>query len=96
MKRSNTEHVGDIINQFLRQEGLETPLNQYRLIERWRDVVGDSVANYTGEIYIRNQTLIVKIKSSALRNELMMMRSDLVKKLNNSVGAQVISEIMFR
>ena len=96
MKRSNTEHVGDIINQFLRQEGLETPLNQYRLIERWRDVVGDSVANYTGEIYIRNQTLIVKIKSSVLRNELMMMRSDLVKKLNNSVGAQVISEIMFR
>ena len=96
MKRSNTEHVGDIINQFLRQEGLETPLNQYRLIERWRDVVGESVANYTGEIYIRNQTLIVKIKSSALKNELMMMRSDLVKKLNNSVGAQVISEIMFR
>lgn len=25
MKRNNTEQVGDIIRQFLRQEGLESP-----------------------------------------------------------------------
>ena len=31
MKRNNTEQVGDVIRQLLRQQGLETPLNEYRL-----------------------------------------------------------------
>ncbi|MCF2576956.1 DUF721 domain-containing protein, partial [Phocaeicola barnesiae] len=42
MKRNNTEQVGDVIRQLLRQEGLETPLNEYRLVESWKDVVGPS------------------------------------------------------
>lgn len=95
MRRSKAESVGEILNQFLRQEGLETPLNQYRLINNWKEVAGDVVADYTGEIFIKNQTLYVKIKSSALKNELMMMRSELVKKLNASVNAQVITNIVF-
>ena len=40
MKRNNTEKLGDVIMQLLRQEGLETPLNQYRLIDSWKDIVG--------------------------------------------------------
>lgn len=49
MKRNNTEQVGDIIRQFLRQEGLESPLNEYRLIESWKDVVGPAIARYTSK-----------------------------------------------
>ena len=37
MKRNNTEKLGDVIMQLLRQEGLETPLNQYRLIDSWKE-----------------------------------------------------------
>ena len=36
MKRNNTEQVGDVIRQLLRQQGLETPLNEYRLVEAWK------------------------------------------------------------
>lgn len=67
MKRNNTEQVGDIIRQFLRQEGLESPLNEYRLIESWKDVVGPAIARYTSNLYIKNQTLHVHLTSSVLR-----------------------------
>ena len=43
MKRNNTEQVGDVIRQLLRQQGLETPLNEYRLVEAWKDVVGPTI-----------------------------------------------------
>lgn len=96
MKKSNTEPLRDILMRFLRQEGLETPLNQYRLIEAWKEVVGPSVARYTSNLYIKNQTLYVHLTSSVLRQELLLGRTLLVRNLNNKVGAQVITDIVFR
>ena len=96
MKRNNTEQVGDVIRQLLRQQGLETPLNEYRLVEAWKDVVGPTITKYTTNLYIRNQTLYVHLTSAALRQELMMGRDLLVRNLNRHVGAQVITNIIFR
>lgn len=95
MKRNNTEQIGDIIRQFLRQEGLESPLNEYRLIESWKDVVGPAIARYTSNLYIKNQTLHVHLTSSVLRQELMMGRELLIRNLNKTVGSQVIVDISF-
>lgn len=48
------------------------------------------------ELYIRNQILYVHLTSAALRQELMMGRDLLVRNLNRHVGAQVITNIIFR
>ena len=79
----------------LRQEGLETPLNQHRLINSWKDVVGPVIFRYTTNIYIKNQTLYVQLSSSVIRQELQMGREMLVRNLNSYVGAQVITDIIF-
>mgnify|MGYP000102129895 CR=1 FL=1 len=96
VKRGNTELLADVVRQFLRQERLEAPLNEYRLVDAWKDVVGPAVARYTLNLFIRNQTLCVQLSSSVLRQELMMYRKQLVKSLNDRVGAQVIVDIEFR
>lgn len=96
MKRNNTEQVGDVIRRLLRQEGLETPLNEYRLIEAWKDVVGPVITRYTQNLYIKNQVLYVHLSSSVLRQELLMSRTLLIRNLNTRVGAQVIVNIVFR
>lgn len=95
MKRNNTEQIGDVIRRLLRQQGLETPLNEYRLVDAWKDVVGDTITRYTTNLYIKNQTLYVQLSSSVLRQELMMGRELLVRNLNEWVGAQVIVNIVF-
>ena len=96
MKRSHTQSVGEVLQIYLRQEGIESPLNQFRLIQKWTELLGSGVAAYTGEIFIKNQTLVVQIKSPALKNNLMMERERLVQRLNEAVGAQVITSIVFR
>ena len=77
----------------LRQQGLETPLLQKRIIDAWPDIVGVTIERYTAERYIKNQTLHVKITNPALRQDLLMMRSQLVSRLNQHVGSFVISDI---
>lgn len=95
MKRNNTEQIGDVIRRLLRQLGLETPLNEYRLVDAWKDVVGETITRYTMNLYIKNQTLYVQLSSSVLRQELMMGRELLVRSLNEKVGSQVIVNIVF-
>jgi hypothetical protein len=93
MRRNDAEQIGEMIRKFFRQNALEAPLNEYRLIQAWKDVVGPAI---TSNLYIKNQILYVHITSSVLRQELMMGRDLLVKNLNKQVGAQVIVNIIFR
>jgi hypothetical protein len=32
-----------MIRKFFRQNGLESPLNEYRLVQAWKDVVGPAI-----------------------------------------------------
>ena len=96
MKRTNTESIGELIRQFLRQPGLEAPLNEHRLLQGWAHVMGPIVARYTRDLVVRNQTLYVKLSSPVIRQELMMQRRELVVRLNAYVGAQVICDIVFQ
>ena len=52
------------------------------------------VARYTTEKYIYNQTLHVKIVNPAVRNDLLMRRTELIRALNEATGGNmVISDI---
>lgn len=96
MKRKKTEGLKDVIFQYLRENGLETPLNEYRATQAWSSVVGPTFARYTTDIKIYNQTMFVSLSSSVVRNELLMKRTLLIQKLNDHVGAQVITQIVFK
>lgn len=93
MFKREVKSINDILQQFLREEGLETPLMQKRLIDAWDSVTGETVAKYTQEKFIKSQILYVKITNAALRQDLSMMRQQLTRKLNASVGASVISDV---
>ena len=93
MFRRDVKNLADVLNLCLRQNGLETPLNQHRIIDAWEKVVGPVISAYTKEKFIKNQTLFVKISNPALRGDLSMMKSQLVQRLNNAVGSMVIADI---
>ncbi|MDR0976742.1 MAG: DUF721 domain-containing protein [Prevotellaceae bacterium] len=96
MKRSQAKSIGELLRVYLRQEGLETPLNEQRLISGWPDVMGATIASYTRDVYIKNGVLYVHVTSAALRQELMMGRAMIVRNLNSYVGASVITDIVIR
>ena len=95
MFKRNVQSVKDIILQALREQGLETPLHQKRLVEAWPEVAGPVIARYTLNTYIYNQTLFVRLSNPALRADLSMRRQELTQKLNAAVGEQVIVDVRF-
>ena len=95
MFKREVKSIKELVMQNLRTNGLETPLMQKRIVDAWPEVAGDFIARYTLNVYIQNQTLVVRLSSAALRQELYMQRDYYVARLNNHVGAQVIVRIRF-
>ena len=95
MFKRDVKSIKDIVLQSLRVNGLEAPLLQKRIVDSWQEVVGEMISRYTLNVYIENQTLVVRMSSPALRQELSMRRDYYVELLNNKVGAKVIYNIRF-
>ena len=95
MKRKNTEALHDVLLRFLREQGLETPLNEYRAVAAWSKVAGPVITQMTGDVRFKSGTLYIKINRPALRQDLAMGRTQLAQRINREVGAQVVREIVF-
>jgi len=95
MFKRDVQQLKDLILRNLREQGLETPLLQKRLIEAWPKVAGPVIARYTLNTYIYNQTLYVRLSNPALRSDLSMRRQELTHQLNEYVGEQVITDVRF-
>lgn len=95
MFKRDVQTVKNLIMQTLREQGLETPLQQKRLVEAWPEVAGPLIVRYTLNTYIYNQTLYVRLSNPALRADLSMRRQEFTQKLNAIVGEQVITDVRF-
>lgn len=96
MRRTQAAPIGQLIRQYLRQEGLETPLAQQRLLDAWPEMMGPIITSYTRELFICDRTLVVHLSSAVLRQELSSSRDMIVRNLNQRVGVDVITDIVFR
>jgi len=94
MKRVNTQSIGTVLDNFFEQNPeLADKLAQVRLIDSWKIVLGPSVSRFTDNLFIKKRTLYVRLTSSVLKSELMMCREQLILKLNNKAGRDVIDSI---
>ena len=85
----------DALLVFLREQGLETPLLEYRIIQAWPEVMGEVISRYTKQVFVRERKLQVQITSASLRQNLMMEHKRIAQKLNDYVGSFVITDVCF-
>ena len=56
----------------------------------------NGVANYTTDLNLKNGTLYIKLKSSALREELSYGKEKIIKLLNEKLKKDLIKKIVLR
>lgn len=96
MKKTEPMAIGEIMRQYLNPSELDRSINERRLEAFWPEVVGPYINRHTERRYVSRRVLHVIITSAPLRNDLMMFRSSLVKRLNEITGADVIDDIVFK
>ena len=96
MKRQNTTSLGETIQLWIESSKLRQQLDEKRLIAAWKPMVGEYMGSLTREIYIKNRTLFVYVDSSVVRNELLLAKTLLIKRLNDENGGNIIDDIVIR
>jgi predicted nucleic acid-binding Zn ribbon protein len=96
MRRSKTISLAEAVQDYIKEMNLGPKLREIRLLESWESMVGKAISTRTSKIYIKDKVLFVYLKSSIVRNELMMIREALREKLNREAGEEVIREIVLK
>jgi len=95
MGRNNDKPLKDAIEQMLNVYKLKRRFDETALIAAWPELMGKAVANRTSQLYIRDRKLFIRVESSVLKNELVMIRSEILKRMNEKAGNHVLDELVF-
>ena len=95
MGRTNDKTLKEAIEQMLQVYKIKRRFDETGITTAWPELVGKSVANRTKEIFIRDKKLFLRIESFVIKNELVMMRTQIIEKINNEAKSVLVEEIIF-
>ena len=87
--------VRSIIQKISYNKLLSGGLSKVFLKKVWSNVIGENVSQYTENIYIKDNTLFLKINSSVLKQELSYGIDKIIENFNKEVGSNEIKKIIF-
>ena len=93
LKQANS--VKSIIQKMTSNKFFGDGLRKVFIKKIWLTVMGKNVSQYTENIYIKNNTLFLKINSSALKQELSYGKDKIIDNFNNEIGSDEIKKIVF-
>jgi predicted nucleic acid-binding Zn ribbon protein len=96
MERKDVKKIDSLLQQYVKAQGLEKGLAEYRLMRSWNELLGVTIAKKTKSLRIQNRKLFVTVHSSVVRNELSLIKDSLIPKLNEAAGMDVIDDVVLR
>lgn len=96
MNDPNQNTVGELIKAFYEERKGPHYLDEVKIVKGWSGVVGPFIAQYTKDLFVKEGVLHVRLTSDSLRTELSYSRSLLLKNLNNLVGYDLLTDIVFK
>jgi len=95
MRKANDKSIKDAIEQMLNVYKIKQKFDETSVVAHWARFVGAPVANRTKKIYVSQKRLFVQIESSVVKNELLMMKEQIITKINEEAGVLLIEDIIF-
>jgi len=88
--------LGQIIKQVLEKRKMWRQYQQYLIIEQWDRLVGKEIAAVTSARRIEREVLLVKVSDSTWAYHLTLLKPQLIKKLNQYAGENLVRDIFFQ
>ena len=93
-QRSKLEAVGPLLTGVLEGLGLDRRLREFQAVEVWNSVVGEVIAENTRPVAMREGVLFVEVASSVWMQELVLLRDEIVERLNQQLGENIVRRIV--
>ena len=96
MRRTETLHIGDVLNEFFSRPYVAAKVAEGRLPDTWREVVGERGASLTSSLRLENHVLYAHITSSVVRAELFNSREALAAEINRISGVRLVNVVIIK
>jgi predicted nucleic acid-binding Zn ribbon protein len=95
MRKANDKSMKEAIEQMLNVYKIKRKFDETSIVAAWPEIMGKPVANRTKQIYIHDKKLFLRIESSVVKNEIMVMNSQIIEKINERAGSVLVESIIF-
>ena len=83
------------MNAEIKEYGWDGKMKEIDVLSKWEEMMGRAVFLRTKNIYIRNRILHLEIDSSVMREELLFGKSIIIQRVNETAGAEIITDVWF-
>jgi hypothetical protein len=88
--------IGEAIKEALRNYGIEKKILQGQIGAEWSMIIGEYLSEKVKIDRFEKDILFLQIDSSAIKNEISIRKKEIINKINNKYGQQVITEIILK
>lgn len=88
--------IGDALQKFLDESRIRGSIQALQIGDVWGDIMGKTIARYTEEIKIINDTLFITTHVAPLKQELIFQKEKIKLRVNEALGKNVIKDIIVK
>lgn len=96
MAKRNRDNISlsDALQGFIKENNLDKGLEKIDAKNAWYAVMGKSIEAYTNSVELKNNTLIVRLSSAPLREELSYGKSKIIRNINEYLRKDIIKDLL--
>lgn len=95
MSRRKPTKLGDALQSYLKDSGLDERVEEAGVLPEWAERVGAAIAGVTTPLRVSRGTLIVAVRTSAWLMELRLMEREILRRLNEGRDRSRIEKVRF-
>lgn len=96
MRRQNRlRPAGETLAEVLKNMGLDRKTREHQAAVFWGEIVGEQISKSTRVEKVRDGVLYVDCKNSVWANELLLHKEEILKRIGDRVGGNVIRDVRF-
>ncbi len=92
---NKTMCLKDEMDTFMQHFGLDARMHELKILDVWKEAVGDAIASYSSPVQLRKNKLLVSVESAAWRYELSLRKQEIIDRLNGHLDRKIVREIIF-
>ena len=96
MRRSDTRTIGSLIADFIKEQGLEQGLLAVNIYNALAMAVGENYAGLLSGKSYKDKCLYCRVNSSVARSVLYNNREEIIRKINEIIGKDVVEKLILR
>lgn len=94
-RSQSTSSFKDVFERYLETFRLKESFDQTYVTAHWEKIMGKPIASRTTAVFVKGNTLYVQLDSAPLREELVRAKSKILQLVNDEMGKNFVTDIVY-